>query len=651
MQGIVHVVERRPVCSVGSAQRRGGRLRGARRDKRSAGVRVENERLLAENARLRGQLEEARRAGKRQAAPFSRGEPKKDPARPGRKSGEDYGTRAHRPVPDHVDEEILVPLPEACPCCRGELVFEDWVDQYQEEIVEVRGHVRRFRIGRGRCRRCGKRAQGRHPDQTSDAIGAAGGVSEDLCRHERKRASCPPTRTAGSRRSRVAPASSGASPEGERSEAPAPRPPRAPRCRGCRAAGLLERPELSDELVDELLAGARTAEEIAGPDGLLGQLTRRLLNRALEAELTEHLGYEPGQAPPGGAGNARNGKPAKTILTDQGPLRIRSPRDRNGTFEPQIVKKRQTRWVGFDDRVISLYARGLTVREIQGHLAEIYGTEVSPDLISKITDTVLDDAKAWQNRPLERVYPIVYLDALVVKIRDGHTVRNQACYVAMGVNLDGERDVLGLWFQRTEGAKFWLHVLTDLKTRGVADILFVCVDGLTGFPEAIEAVFPHATGADLPGASGPLEPALRVLQGPQARRRRPPEDLHRRRRRARRRRARSVRREVGSPLPDDLRQLARALGADHPVPGLSRRRPPRDLHHELDRGAHRQLRKIIKTRGHFPTEDAARKLIYLAITRAETKWRRALQLARRPGRVQDRVRRPHPRQRNLTVTT
>jgi len=242
--------------------------------------------------------------------------------------------------------------------------------------------------------------------------------------------------------------------------------------------GLDHKPlEVSDEVLDVLLSGVRTAEEIAGPDGVLGQLTRRLLNRALEAELAAHLGYEAGEAPPGGAGNARNGKPGKTILTDQGPLRIRSPRDRKGTFEPEIVKKRQTRWVGFDDRVISLYARGLTVREIQGHLAEIYGTEVSPDLISKITDTVLADAKAWQNRPLERVYPIVYLDALIVKIRDGHTVRNQACYVALGVNLDGERDVLGLWFQQTEGAKFWLHVLSDLKTRGVADILFVCVDG------------------------------------------------------------------------------------------------------------------------------------------------------------------------------
>ena len=257
--------------------------------------------------------------------------------------------------------------------------------------------------------------------------------------------------------------------------------------------GLDEREPEIDELLDALLAGVSTAEEIAGPDGLLAHLTRRLLNRALEAELTAHLGYPAGQAPPGGAGNSRNGQPHKTVLSDQGPLRVRSPRDRNGTFEPQIVKKRQTRWVGFDEKVISLYARGLTVREIQGHLAEIYGTEVSPDLISKITDAVLEDAKAWQNRPLERLYPIVYLDALVVKVRDGHAVRNFACYVALGVNLEGERDVLGIWFQRTEGAKFWLQVLTELKQRGVADVLVFCVDGLTGFPDAIEATFPLST--------------------------------------------------------------------------------------------------------------------------------------------------------------
>lgn len=270
----------------------------------------------------------------------------------------------------------------------------------------------------------------------------------------------------------------------------APAVEEAPPLPGLPGGGLVERPELSDELVDELLGGARTAQEIAGPDGLLGQLTRRLLERALQAELTEHLGYPPGQAPPGGAGNARNGRPAKTVITEHGPVRVRAPRDRKGTFEPQIVGKRQSRFVGFDEKVIALYGRGLSVREIQGHLAEIYGTDVSPDLISRVTDAVLADVKAWQTRPLDGVYAIVYLDALVVKIRDGNTVRNHACYLAIGVTLDGEREVLGMWFQRTEGAKFWLAVLTELKQRGVADVLIACVDGLTGFPEAIEAVFP-----------------------------------------------------------------------------------------------------------------------------------------------------------------
>jgi putative transposase len=389
--------------------------------------------------------------------------------------------------------------------------------------------------------------------------------------------------------------------------------------------GLDEEPlEVSDELLDALLSGARTAEEIAGPDGLLGQLTRRLLNRALEAELTAHLGYEAGEAPPGGAGNARNGKPGKTILTDQGPLRIRSPRDRKGTFEPQIVKKRQTRWVGFDEKVISLYARGLTVREIQGHLAEIYGTEVSPDLISKITDAVLEDAKAWQNRPLERLYPIVYLDALVVKIRDGHAVRNFACYVALGVNLEGERDVLGIWFQRTEGAKFWLQVLTELKQRGVADVLVFCVDGLTGFPEAIEATFPHST----------VQTCL-VHQV--------------------RNSLKFVSYKDRKPVAADLRKIYTAANQDAAADELQRfaekwdARYPTISHSWLEHweqitpflafpqdvrraiyttnsieALHRQTRKIIKTRGHFPTEDAARKLIYLAITKAEPRWQQVL---------------------------
>lgn len=380
--------------------------------------------------------------------------------------------------------------------------------------------------------------------------------------------------------------------------------------------------EVSDEVLDALLGGAKTAEQIAGPDGLLGQLTRRLLNRALEAELTAHLGYEPGQAPPGGVGNARNGRPGKTILTDQGPLQIRSPRDRKGTFEPQVVKKRQTHWVGFDDRVISLYARGMTVREIQGHLAEIYGTEVSPDLISKVTDTVLGDAKAWQNRPLERIYAIVYLDALVVKIRDGNAVHNHACYVAIGVNLDGEREVLGLWFQRTEGAKFWLHVLTDLKTRGVADILFCCVDGLAGFPEAIEATFPHAT--------------VQVCVVHQIRAS-----------------MRFVSYKDRKTVAADLRKVYTAVDSDHAADELAAfaerwdaRYPtisqswlehweqvtpflayPPDVRRVIYttnsiEALHRQVRKIIKNRGQFPTEDAARKLIYLAIQKAEARWKR-----------------------------
>jgi putative transposase len=392
---------------------------------------------------------------------------------------------------------------------------------------------------------------------------------------------------------------------------------------GLPGGGLLERPGLSDELIDELLGGARTAQEIAGPDGLLGQLTRRLLERALEAEITEHLGYPAGQAPPGGAGNSRNGRPPKTVLTDHGPVRVRAPRDRNATFEPQIVGKRQTRWVGFDDKVIALYARGLTVREIQAHLAEIYGTAVSPDLISTITDAVLEDVKAWQNRPLEGVYPIVYLDALVVKIRDGNVVRNHACYLAIGVNLDGERDVLGIWFQRTEGAKFWMQVLTDLKNRGVADILVCCVDGLTGFPEAIEAVFPQTIVQTC--IVHLVRSSLRYV--PYKDRRAVAADL----------------KKIYSAA--NLDAAADALTAfaerwDPRFPTISRSwlehwesvipflAFPPDVRRVIYttntiEALNRQIRKIIKTRGHFPTEDAARKLIYLAIDRAERKWRRA----------------------------
>jgi putative transposase len=251
------------------------------------------------------------------------------------------------------------------------------------------------------------------------------------------------------------------------------------------------RGRLSDELIDELLAGARTEEELVGPGGLLADLTRRLVERALSAELTEHLGYAPHREPPGGTDNARNGTTPKTLVTEHGRVPIKAPRDRDGSFAPRIVRNGQRRFHGFDDKILALYARGLSVRDIEAHLAEIYGVKVGRDLISRVTDAVIDDVRAWQQRPLDDVYPVVFLDCLELKIREGGTVQRRACYVALGVTVEGDRDVLGLWFQETEGAKFWMQVLADLKQRGVSDILICCVDELKGFPEAIEAIFPQ----------------------------------------------------------------------------------------------------------------------------------------------------------------
>src|SRR5438445_865343 len=251
------------------------------------------------------------------------------------------------------------------------------------------------------------------------------------------------------------------------------------------------RDRLADEVIDELLAGARSEEEIVGPGGVLAQLTKRLVERAMSAELTEYLGYEPHQEPPGGTGNTRNGSTAKTLATEQGPVRIETPRDRKGSFEPQIVRKGQRRFEGFDEKILALYSRGLSTRDIEAHLAEIYGVQVGRDLISRVTDAVLEDVKAWQQRPLDDVYPVLFLDAFVVKVRDGGSVQRKACYLALAITMEGRREVLGMWFQQTEGAKFWMQVLSDLKHRGVRDILICCVDGLKGFPEAIEAVFPE----------------------------------------------------------------------------------------------------------------------------------------------------------------
>ncbi len=383
----------------------------------------------------------------------------------------------------------------------------------------------------------------------------------------------------------------------------------------------LDRDDLPDELIDELLAGARTPEEITGPDGLLQRLTKRLVERAMAAELSEHLGYEHGQAPPGGAGNARNGTTPKTVHTGHGSVRIEQPRDRRGSFEPQIVRKHQRRFDGFDDKIIALYGRGMSVRDIQAHLAELYGVEVGHDLISRVTDAVLDDVREWQQRPLEDVYPILFLDALVVKVRDAGAVRNLACYVAIGVNLEGERDVLGLWFQRTEGAKFWLAVLNELKQRGVSDVLICCVDGLKGLPEAIEAVFPNAWVQTC--IVHLIRHSLRFV--PDKHRRQVAKDLRPIYTALDAEAAAAALERFDSDWGERYPMIAKSWRDtwEHVIPFLAFPPEVRRVVYTTNtiEALHRQIRKTIKTRGHFPTEEAAKKLIYLSIQHAQKSWR------------------------------
>jgi putative transposase len=375
-------------------------------------------------------------------------------------------------------------------------------------------------------------------------------------------------------------------------------------------------------VIDELLAGARTEEEIVGPGGVLAQLTKRLVERALQAELTEHLGYEPHQEPPGGSDNTRNGSTGKTLATEHGPVEIKTPRDRKATFEPQLVRKGQRRFEGFDDKILALYSRGLSTRDIEAHLADIDGVKVGRDLISRVTDAVMDDVREWQQRPLDDVYPVLFLDALVLKIREGGSVQRRACYLALGVTVEGERDVLGLWFQESEGAKFWMQVLNELKQRGVQDILLCCVDGLKGFPEAIEAIYPQTVVQTC--IVHLIRHSLKYVP-----------------RREREQVARDLK-PIYTAVDQDAAQAALEAfddkwGARFPVitqawlnaweyvtPFLSF--PP-----ELRRvvyttnaieALNRQLRKAIKTKGHFPNEEAARKLIYLAITNAVPAWTR-----------------------------
>jgi putative transposase len=384
-----------------------------------------------------------------------------------------------------------------------------------------------------------------------------------------------------------------------------------------RLAGLLPAEEL-----EKALQGLEP-DQITGPGGLVSQLAGRVIETALDAELSEHLGYPPGQAPPGGAGNHRNGSTPKTVATELGPVEIKTPRDRKGTFEPQLVSKRQTRLAGLDEKILGLYAGGMSVRDIEAHLKGLYGVEIGRDTISRVTDAVLADVEAWRTRPLERVYPIAYFDCLMVKVREDRSVRNRACYLAIGVSVEGEREVLGIWWQDTEGAKFWLAVLNDLHHRGVEDVLVCCVDGLAGFPEAIEAVFPKAWVQCC--IVHQIRNSMRYVTYNE--RKRVAADL------------KPIYRAVNAEAAElALQEFDEKWGTKYPMIADSWRArweniiPFLAFPAELRKAVYttnsienlnRQIRKAIKTRGHFPDEQAATKLIYLAIQRAEGKWQKA----------------------------
>jgi putative transposase len=384
------------------------------------------------------------------------------------------------------------------------------------------------------------------------------------------------------------------------------------------------KPTFSDELLDQLLAGYSKPDDLIGKDGILKHLTARLVERALQGEMSEHLGREPHERRPPGATNARNGTTGKTLKTELGPMDIEVPRDREGSFEPQLVKKRQTRFNGFDEKILALYARGMTVRDIQGHLEDLYGVEVSPDLISRVTSAVADDIAAWQGRALDAVYPIVYLDALVVKVRDQGVVRNKSVYLALGVTMLGNKEVLGLWIEQNEGAKFWLKVVNELKNRGVRDILIACCDGLKGFPEAIEAVFPQTVVQTC--IVHLIRNSLRFVSYKDRK------DL-----------ARDLRPIYSAASREEAQGALEAFehkwGRRYAMIGSSWRAnwervvPFLDFPAEVRKviyttnaieSLNASLRKLLHYRGHFPSDEAVLKLLYLALANAEKRWERAI---------------------------
>ncbi len=377
---------------------------------------------------------------------------------------------------------------------------------------------------------------------------------------------------------------------------------------------------ITKEILDELLKDYQKPEDLLGQSGLLQQLSKALIERVLDGEMTHHLGYEKHSPEGKNSGNSRNGKSRKTLKGKQGEIPIEVPRDRNGEFDPQFVKKRQTRFDGFDDKIISLYARGMTASEIQGHLEEIYGVEVSPELISTVTDGVIEEVRAWQGRPLEKTYVILYLDALVVKVKQDGRIANRSIYLAIGVNQQGRKEVLGFWAAENEGAKFWLSVVTELKNRGVQDVLIACVDGLKGFPEAIESVFPQAqvqlcivhllrnslgyvSWKERKAVAASLKPVYTAATAEQA--------------------------------EQQLTEFEARWGARYPMIGRSWRNnwarviPFFQFPEEIRRviyttnaieSLNYSLRKIIKNRSLFPNDEAVFKLLYLALKNIEKKW-------------------------------
>ena len=378
---------------------------------------------------------------------------------------------------------------------------------------------------------------------------------------------------------------------------------------------------IDPKLIDELIAKhGHRPEDVIGESGLLKQLTKALLERAMQAEMSNHLGYQKHDPAGYKSGNSRNGKSRKKLAGEFGEIELETPRDRNGTFEPKIVAKHQTRFTGFDEKILSMYARGMTTRQIEAFLQEMYGVGVSPALVSQVTGEVEEDARGWQNRPLDPVYPIVYLDALYVKMRDNGHVQNRAVYVAIGVNMEGGKEVLGLWTSANEGAKFWLQVLTEIHNRGVNDIFVVCVDGLKGFPEAIETVFPKAQVQLC--IVHMVRHSLNYV--PWKQRREVAADL------------RSV---YTAPTAEAaelaLDQFATKWDKSYPTISQVWRRNwlhiipffafPADIRKVIYttnavESLNMSLRKIIKTRGSFPNEESAIRLLYLALRNHSKKW-------------------------------